>query len=70
MQPETVQSNNLKWSCKLCLTMPPAAPPLIPLGQPGLLTLKEKMLLFLQLTRTAATVGNKEPLSFVNTIGV
>ena len=56
MQPETVQSNNLKWSCKLCLTMPPAAPPLIPLGQPGLLTLKEKMLLFLQLTRTAATV--------------
>ena len=69
MQPETVASSGLKWTCKLCLTMPPAAPPLIPLGQPGLLTLKEKMLLFLQLTRTSLPPGssanNKEPLSFV-----
>ena len=69
MQPDTVVSNNLKWTCKLCLTMPPAAPQLIPLGQPGLLTLKEKMLLFLQLTRTNLPPGslapNKEPLSFV-----
>ena len=67
LQPETV--TNLKWTPKLCLTMPPAAPPLIPLGQPGLLTLKEKMLLFLQLTRTNLPPGslpaNKEPLSFV-----
>ena len=69
MDPDTVIRNNLKWTCKLCLTMPPAAPPLIPLGQPGLLTLKEKMLLFLQLTRTNTPAGcsnaNKEPLSFV-----
>ena len=65
MQPETIHTNNLKWTCKLCLTMPPAAPQLIPLGQPGLLTLKEKMLLFLQLTRAGTLGGNKEPLSFV-----
>ena len=69
MHPETVIRDNLKWTCKLCLTMPPAAPPLIPLGQPGLLTLKDKMLLFLQLTRTNAPPGStnttKEPLSFV-----
>ena len=69
MQPDTVVSNNLRWTCKLCLTMPPAAPPIIPLGHPGLLTLKDKMLLFLQLTRTNVPPGslpaNSEPLSFV-----
>ena len=70
VKPETVTSNNLKWTCKLCLTMPPAAPKLIPLGQPGLLTLKEKMLLFLQLTRvntpsTPSPSNKQPPLSFV-----
>ena len=44
--PEIVTKNGLKWACRLCLTLPPAAPPIMPLGQPGVLRLKEKMLLF------------------------
>ena len=51
INPDLVVKNNLKWSCKLCLTLPPAAPPIMPLGQPGLLLLNEKMLVFLQLTK-------------------
>merc|ERR1719184_443689 len=55
--PDIVTKNGLKWACRLCLTLPPAAPPIMPLGQPGVLRLKEKMLLFLHLTK----VNNPPP---------
>ncbi len=51
MFPEMVAKTNLKWAPRLCLTSTPAAPPIMPLGQPGLLKTQEKMLLFIQLTR-------------------
>jgi hypothetical protein len=51
MFPEMVAQANLKWSPRICLTSTPAAPPIMPIGQPGLLKSQEKMLLFLQLTR-------------------
>lgn len=51
MNPELVIRNNLKWTCRICLTVPPSAPPIIPLSQPGLLRLKDKMLLFLHIIR-------------------
>ena len=35
MRPELETQENLKWSVRLCLTVPPAAPPLLPIGQPG-----------------------------------
>lgn len=66
MMPEMVAANNYKWTCRLCLTVPPSAPPIIPLGQPGLLRLKEKMLLFLHIIRANVTLPpDKEPQSVV-----
>jgi hypothetical protein len=72
MLPEAVIRENLKWSIRLCLTVPPAAP-LMPLGQPGLLRIKEKMLMFFHLTRS--NIGtllppSAEPLSVVVPIGM
>ena len=63
--PETVAQNNLKWSIRICLTVPPAAPNLIPIGQPGLLRIREKMLMFFHLTHTGMPPPNGEPLSVV-----
>ena len=54
MFPEMVTKANLKWSPRICLTSTPAAPPIMPIGQPGLLKSQEKMLIFLQLTRFVA----------------
>ena len=51
MVPQAVTQDNLKWSIRLCLTVHPAAPNLLPVGQPGLLRVKEKMLMFFLLTR-------------------
>jgi hypothetical protein len=51
MFPDMVVKANLKWSPRMCLTSTPAAPPIMPLGQPGLLKSQDKMLLFVQLTR-------------------
>ena len=66
IMPELVVQNNFKWSCRICLTVPPAAPPIVPLGQPGLLRLKDKMLLFLHLTRANVTLPpGQEPMSVV-----
>ena len=51
VQPELVVQNKLKWSVSLCLTMPPVAPNVFPVGQAGIIGNKEKILIFLQLTR-------------------
>ena len=51
VQPELVSQSNLKWSVPLCLTMPPVAPNVFPVGQAGIIANKEKILIFLQLTR-------------------
>jgi mediator of RNA polymerase II transcription subunit 14 len=50
-EPALVAQSNYKWASRICMTVPPSAPPIIPLCQPGLVRLKDKMLIFLQLTR-------------------
>lgn len=63
---ETVARENLKWSIRLCLTVPPAATGLLPVGHPGIFRVREKMLMFFHLTRTNTNPPpNTEPLSVV-----
>ncbi|KAM7302775.1 mediator of RNA polymerase II transcription subunit 14 isoform X1 [Ixodes scapularis] len=52
MRLELVPDRSMKWSMQLCLTIPPAAPPIAPSGMSSVLVIKNKMLFFLQLTRT------------------
>ena len=68
MMPDLVAKEGLKWNLKLCLTVPPAARPLMPLGQPGLLRVRDKMLMFFHLTRANIShllPPGVEPLSVV-----
>ena len=66
--PEAITRDGLKWHVRLCLTVPPAAPPLLSIGHQGLLRVKEKILMFFHLTRanTAQFLQpGQEPLSVV-----
>ena len=68
MMPEAITRDGLKWHVRLCLTVPPAAPPLLSIGHQGLLRVKEKILMFFHLTRanTAQFLQpGQEPLSVV-----
>jgi len=50
----------------LCLTMPPVAPNVFPVGQAGIIGNKEKILIFLQLTRANVQLQpGQDPLSVV-----
>lgn len=51
MRLELVPDRSMKWSMQLCLTIPPAAPPIAPSGMSSIVMIKNKMLFFLQLTR-------------------
>lgn len=51
MRLELVPDRNMKWSMQLCLTIPPAAPPIAPSGMSSIVMIKNKMLFFLQLSR-------------------
>ena len=51
IQPELVTQNKLKWSLSLCMTIPPFAVNTFPVGQAGIMGNKEKILVFMQLTR-------------------
>lgn len=62
VQPELVQQSNLKWNISLCLTFPPVAPQVFPVGQAGILGAKEKILIFMQLTRVNQPPG-QDPIS-------
>jgi hypothetical protein len=57
VQPELVIQNNLKWNISLCLTIPPVAPNIFPVGQPGIIGNKEKILIFMHLTRANLPPG-------------
>ena len=57
VQPELVLQNNLKWSISLCLTIPPVAPNVFPVGQAGIIGNKEKILIFMHLTRANLPPG-------------
>ena len=64
MDPAQAAKNNYKWTPRLCMAVPPSAPNIIPLCQPGLVRLKDKMLIFLQLTRVNVQLPpGQEPLS-------
>ena len=57
VQPELVGQNNLKWSISLCLTIPPVAPNVFPVGQAGIIGNKEKILIFMHLARANLAPG-------------
>jgi len=57
VQPELVVQNSLKWNISLCLTIPPVAPNIFPVGQPGIIGNKEKILIFMHLTRANLLPG-------------
>ncbi|UYV70182.1 MED14 [Cordylochernes scorpioides] len=65
---ELLPDRNLKWSVQWCFTIPPASPPMGPVGMSGII-LKEKMLFFsvqLQLTRMGLNLPpGVEPMSVV-----
>ncbi|XP_055842956.1 mediator of RNA polymerase II transcription subunit 14 isoform X2 [Episyrphus balteatus] len=50
MMPELAQGS-LKWTVQLCMRVPPSAPPIVPIGSPGVLICRLKILFFLQVTR-------------------
>ena len=65
MDPTQAAKHNYRWTPRLCMAVPPSAPNIIPLCQPGLVRLKDKMLIFLQLTRANVQMPpGLEPLSF------
>jgi mediator of RNA polymerase II transcription subunit 14 len=64
VHPELVTQNNLKWSISLCLTIPPVAPNVFPVGQAGIICNKEKFLIFMHLTRCNIPPG-QDPVSIV-----
>ena len=66
LQPELVVQEKLKWTISLCLTIPPFAPNVFPVGQAGFMGNKEKILIFLQLTRANIQLPpNQDPMSLV-----
>jgi len=66
VMPELVVQGNLKWSVSICLSIPPVAPNVFPVGQAGIIGNKEKILIFMQLTRANVQLPpGQEPLSVV-----
>ena len=66
LQPELVVQNKLKWSISICLTIPPVAPNVFPVGQAGIIGNKEKILIFMQLTRANINLPpGQEPMTIV-----
>ena len=50
-------ASQLKWNISLCLTIPPVAPNVFPVGQAGIICNKEKILIFMHLTRSNVLPG-------------
>ena len=65
VHPEQIAQNNLKWSISLCLTIPPVAPNVFPVGQAGFISNKEKFLIFMHLTRVNTPPGQVRPFLFL-----
>jgi len=66
IQPELVVQSKLKWTISLCLTIPPFAPNVFPVGQAGIMGNKEKILIFMQLTRANIQMPqHQDPVSIV-----
>ena len=67
IQPELVTQNKLKWSLSLCMTIPPFAVNTFPVGQAGIMGNKEKILVFMQLTRANndRIPPHQDPMSLV-----
>ena len=51
MLPAFAQQYQLKWSVQFCLTVPPSAPSIVPVGSASVLTARNKMLFFLHIRR-------------------
>uniref|UniRef100_A0A0K2TAA1 Mediator of RNA polymerase II transcription subunit 14 n=1 Tax=Lepeophtheirus salmonis TaxID=72036 RepID=A0A0K2TAA1_LEPSM len=64
LMPDLVLQNNYKWTCRLCLMVPPASPHIMPLGTHGVVRMRDKMLLYLQFYR-AMSQNNQIPFSFI-----
>ncbi|XP_065361680.1 mediator of RNA polymerase II transcription subunit 14 [Calliphora vicina] len=50
MKPD-LGGDQLKWTVQFCMRVPPSAAPIIPIGSPGVLIVRLKILFFLQITR-------------------
>ncbi|XP_072035034.1 mediator of RNA polymerase II transcription subunit 14-like isoform X2 [Amphiura filiformis] len=62
---ELLPDRTLKWTIQWCLTIPPSAPPLAPVGTSAVV-IKNKILFFIQLTRIGLTVPQgQEPQTVV-----
>lgn len=66
LSPELVVTNKLKWTVSLCLTIPPVAPTVFPVGQLGIMGNEQKILIFMQLTRANVSLPpGQDPVSLV-----
>uniref|UniRef100_A0A1A9V3Z5 Mediator of RNA polymerase II transcription subunit 14 n=1 Tax=Glossina austeni TaxID=7395 RepID=A0A1A9V3Z5_GLOAU len=43
--------DQIKWTVQFCMRVPPSAAPIVPIGSPGVLMVRLKILFFLQITR-------------------
>ncbi|XP_026466667.1 mediator of RNA polymerase II transcription subunit 14 isoform X2 [Ctenocephalides felis] len=64
LMPGLINAQQLKWSVQWALRVPPSAAPLVPVGMAGVMVCRNKILFFLQITRTQYATG-VEPASLV-----
>lgn len=66
LMPSLGQQQGFKWSVQFMLRIAPSAIPIVPVGMAGVLVYRNKILFFLQITRTGIQYpGNMEPPSLV-----
>lgn len=64
LQPELMPG--AKWNLQFCMRVPPSAsPPIVPVGNPGVLTCREKILFFVSIIHNAMTISALMSMSFV-----
>lgn len=66
LAPNLIQQQQLKWAVQWSLRIPPSATQIVPIGQPGVLVCRNKVLFFLQITRIGVQYpAGVEPPSLV-----
>ncbi|XP_034941406.1 mediator of RNA polymerase II transcription subunit 14 [Chelonus insularis] len=59
--PGLAQQQQLKWSVQWCLRTPPSATPIVPTGMAAVLVCRNKILIFLQITRIGISYQGEPP---------
>ncbi|XP_049856745.1 mediator of RNA polymerase II transcription subunit 14 [Schistocerca gregaria] len=65
LMPSLIQQQQFKWAVQWCLRIPPSATNIVPVGQPGVLVCRNKILFFLQIIRVGVYPPGMEPPSLV-----